>query len=120
MNLSEVTYVLSCKDQETTKVLSDLIGEYEEEKVSHNRSELLHCSDGKQNVSHEYRKIMETADFQTLRERKEAILIVYGKYYRIKQFRYFEHPAMLKRHREVLEANNNFNHRGGNVNEERN
>lgn len=105
MNLSEVTYILSCKDQETSKVLSDLIGEYREEKVSHNRSALLHQADGKQNVSEEYRKIMETADFQTLRERKEAILIVYGKYFRVKQFRYFEHPEFKKRYQKVIETN---------------
>lgn len=105
MNLSEITYVLSCKDSETTGVLSDLIGEYKEEKVSHNRSELLHCSDGKQNVSNEYRRIMETSDFQTLREKKEAILIVYGKYFRVKQFRYFEHPVFLKRYEEILKIN---------------
>lgn len=105
MNLSEVTYVLSCKDNETTKVLSDLIGEYKEEKISHNRSELLHCSDGKQNVSQEYRRIMEIADFQSLREKKEAILILYGKFFRVKQFRYFENPAFLKRYQEVIEAN---------------
>ena len=105
MNLSEVTYVLSCKDQETTKVLSDLIGEYREEKVSHSRSALLHQADGKQNVSEEYRRIMETADFQTLRERKETILIVYGKWFRIKQFRYFENPEFKKRYQEVIEAN---------------
>lgn len=105
MNLSEVTYVLSCKDNETTKILSDLIGEYKEEKISHNRSELLHCSDGKQNVSSEYRKIMEVADFQSLREKKEAILILYGKFFRIKQFRYFENPTFLKRYQEVAEAN---------------
>lgn len=105
MNLSEITYVLSCKDQETTKVLSDLIGEYREEKVSHNRSGMMHCATGQENVSQEYRKIMETADFQTLRERKEAILIVYGKYYRIKQFRYFENPEFLKRYKEVTESN---------------
>lgn len=109
MNLSEITYVLSCKDNETTKVLSDLIGEYKEEKVSHNRSELLHRSDGKQNVSEEYRRIVETADFQTLREKKEAILIIYGKYYRIRQFRYFEHPLLLKRYQEVTDNNNNIN-----------
>lgn len=105
MNLSEATYILSCKDQETTKVLSDLIGEYREEKISHNRSEILHCSDGKQNVSTEYRRIMETADFQTLRERKEAILILYGKWFRIKQFRYFENPQFLKRYQEIISAN---------------
>ncbi len=108
MNLSEITYVLSCKDNETTKILSDLIGEYQEEKVSHNRSELLHCSTGKENVSSEYRKIMEVSDFQSLRERKEAILILYGKYFRVKQFRYFEHPAFLKRYNEVVESNINF------------
>lgn len=108
MNLSEVTYVLSCKDQETTKVLSDLIGDYKEEKVSHNRSGLMHCATGQENVSQEYRRIMETADFQTLREKKEAILIVYGKYYRIKQFRYFEHPAFLKRYQEIVNSNSNY------------
>ena len=111
MNLSEITYVLSCKDQETTKVLSDLIGEYQEEKVSHNRSELLHCSTGKENVSSEYKRIMEVADFQSLREKKEAILIVYGKYFRVKQFRYFEHPAFLKRYNEVIESNKEFDER---------
>ena len=105
MNLSEITYILSCKDNETTKVLSDLIGEYKEEKISHNRSELLHCSDGKQNVSSEYRRIMEVSDFQSLRENKEAILILYGKFFRIKQFRYFENPTFLKRYQEVVEAN---------------
>lgn len=105
MNLSEITYVLSCKDSETTKILSDLIGEYKEEKISHNRSELLHCSDGKQNVSSEYRRIMETSDFQTLREKKEAILIIYGKYFRVKQFRYFEHPVFLKRYKEIIKIN---------------
>lgn len=105
MNLSEVTYVLSCKDQETTKVLSDLIGEYREEKVSHNRSGLMHCATGQENVSTEYRRIMETADFQTLREKKEAILILYGKYFRVKQFRYFEHPDFLKRYKEIIESN---------------
>lgn len=105
MNLSEITYVLSCKDQETTKALSDLMGEYREEKISHNRSEILHCSDGKQNVSTEYRRIMETADFQTLRERKEAVLIVYGKWFRIQQFRYFENPQFLKRYQEITRAN---------------
>lgn len=105
MNLSEVTYVLSCKDNETTKILSDLIGEYQEEKVSHNRSELLHCSTGKENVSSEYRKIMEVSDFQSLREKKEAILIVYGKFFRIKQFRYFEHPAFLKKYNDVVASN---------------
>lgn len=108
MNLSEITYVLSCKDNETTKILSDLIGEYKEEKVSHNRSELLHCSTGKENVSSEYRRIMEVADFQSLREKKEAILILYGKFFRVKQFRYFEYPPFLKRYNEVLESNKKF------------
>lgn len=105
MNLSEITYVLSCKDNETTKILSDLIGDFQEEKVSHNRGELLHCSDGKQNVSSEYRKIMEVSDFQSLRDKKEAILIIYGKYFRVKQFRYFEYLPFLKRYNEVIEAN---------------
>lgn len=109
MNLSEVTYVLSCKDQETTKVLSDLIGEYREEKVSHNRSGLMHCATGQENVSSEYRRIMETSDFQTLRERKEAILILYGKYFRIKQFRYFENAVFLKRYQEIVKANDTLN-----------
>lgn len=111
MNLAEVTYVLSCKDNETTRVLSDLIGEYKEEKISHNRSELLHCSDGKQNVSSEYRKIMEVSDFQSLREKKEAILILYGRFFRIKQFRYFENSAFLKRYNEVIKANKQIDER---------
>lgn len=105
MNLSEVTYVLSCKDNETTKILSNLIGNYQEEKVSHTRSQLSHNSTGKENISSEYRKIMEVSDFQTLREKKEAILILYGKYFRVKQFRYFEHPVFSKRYKEVVEAN---------------
>ena len=88
-NFSEVTNVLSCKDNQTTKEISDLVGEYKEEKISRNRSELLHTSDGKQHVSSEYRKIIETSDFQDLRKSQEAILIVEGKYYRVKQLRYY-------------------------------
>ena len=105
MNLSEITYVLSCKDNETTKVLSDLIGEYREEKVSHNRSALLHCSTGKESVSSDYRKIMDVSDFQSLREKKEVILILYGKFFRISQFRYYEDSTLSKRYQEVLVGN---------------
>ncbi|MCI9448559.1 MAG: type IV secretory system conjugative DNA transfer family protein [Lachnospiraceae bacterium] len=105
MNLSEVTCVLSCKDGETTRMLSDLIGDYKEEKVSHNRSAFLHCSSGKENVSNEYRKIMEVSDFQDLREQKESVIILYGKFFRIKQFRYYENPIFLKRYEEIRKAN---------------
>lgn len=105
MNLSEITYVLSCKDTETTKALSDLIGEYKEEKVSYNRSALLHCSSGKESVSSDYRKIMNVSDFQTLREKKEVILILYGKFFRISQFRYYEDSTLSKRYQEVLVGN---------------
>ena len=105
MNLSEITYILSCKDRETTKVLSDLIGEYKEEKVSHNRSALLHCSTGKENISSEYRKIMDVSDFQSLREKKEVILILYGKFFRISQFRYYEDSTLSKRYQEIVRGN---------------
>ncbi len=105
INLSEMTYVLSCKDNETARLLSDLIGNYQEEKVSHNRSALLHCSSGKENISSEYKKIMDVADFQTLREKKEVILILYGKYFRLRQFRYFEDSSMLKRYQEIIRGN---------------
>lgn len=105
MNLSEITYVLSCKDGETAKELSNLIGEYREEKISHNRSSLLHCSSGKESISNEYRRIMEVSDFQDLRDKKEVILILYGKFFRIKQFRYFEDSALLKRYHEIVRGN---------------
>lgn len=105
MNLSEITYVLSCKDGETAKELSNLIGEYREEKISHNRSSLLHCSSGKESISNEYRRIMEVSDFQDLRDKKEVILILYGKFFRIKQFRYFEDSALLKRYQEIVRGN---------------
>lgn len=105
INLSEITYVLSCKDNETARLLSDLIGNYQEEKVSHNRSALLHCSTGKENISSEYRKIMDVADFQSLREKKEVILILYGKFFRISQFRYYEDSTLSKRYQEVLVGN---------------
>lgn len=102
-NLSEVTYVLSCKDNQTTKEISDLVGDYREEKISRNRSELLHQSDGKQHVSSEYRRIIETSDFQDLRKSQEAILIVEGKYYRVKQLRYYQDPILSKRYKEIQE-----------------
>lgn len=105
INLSEITYVLSCKDNETAKLLSDLIGNYQEEKVSHSRSALLHCSTGKENISSEYKKIMDVSDFQTLREKKEVILILYGKYFRLRQFRYFEDSSLLKRYQEIIRGN---------------
>lgn len=105
LNLSEITYVLSCKDTETAKLLSELIGEYREEKISHNRSSLLHCATGKENISNEYKRIMEVSDFQDLREKKEVILILYGKFFRLRQFRYFEDSALLRRYKEVVRGN---------------
>lgn len=106
MNLSEVTYVLSCKDNATARDLSELIGDYKEEKISHNRGELLHTSDGKQNVSLEYRKIMEIADFQDLRKSGEAVLLAEGKYMRVKQLRYYQDPVLKKRYEEIIKSKN--------------
>lgn len=103
-NLSEITMILSCKDTETTKMLADIVGEYREEKVSRNRTALLHEGDGKQHVSEEYRKILDTSDFQDLRKKQESVLIVEGKYYRIKQLRYYQDKALNKRYEDIVKG----------------
>lgn len=105
LNLSELTLVLSCKDTETTKMISDIVGEYREEKVSHGRSALLQHSDGRQQVSEEYRKILDPSDFQDLRDKQEIIAIVTGRYYRVKQLRYYQDPRVLKRYEEIMKEN---------------
>ena len=101
-NLSEITCILSSKDGETIKTLSDIAGEYREEKISHNRSALSHQGDGKQHISEEYRKILDASDFQDLRKKQESILIVEGKYYRAKQLRYYQDKILNKRYEEIM------------------
>lgn len=101
-NLCEITCILSCKDGETAKMISGIAGEYREEKISHNRSSLLHQADGKQHISEEYRKILDVSDFQDLRKKQETILIVEGKYYRIKQLRYYQDKMLNKRYEEIM------------------
>ena len=101
-NLSEITCILSSKDGETIKTLSDIAGEYREEKISHNRSALLHQGDGKQHISEEYRKILDASDFQDLRKKQETILIVEGKYYRAKQLRYYQDKMLNKRYEDIM------------------
>lgn len=101
-NLSEITCILSCKDNETAKMLSDLAGEYREEKISRNRSALLHEGDGKQHVSEEYRRILDASDFQDLRKKQETVLMVEGKYYRVKQLRYYQDKILNKRYEEIM------------------
>lgn len=101
-NLSEITCILSCKDGETAKMISGIAGEYREEKISHNRSSLLHQGDGKQHISEEYRRILDASDFQDLRKKQESILIVEGKYYRVKQLRYYQDKILNKRYEEIM------------------
>ncbi len=101
-NLSEITCILSSKDGETIKTLSNIAGEYREEKISHNRSSLLHQGDGKQHISEEYRRILDASDFQDLRKKQETILIVEGKYYRAKQLRYYQDKMLNKRYEDIM------------------
>ncbi|MBD5502208.1 MAG: type IV secretory system conjugative DNA transfer family protein [Lachnospiraceae bacterium] len=102
INLSEVTCIFSCRDIETTKTLSYWGGEYREEKISHNRSALLHQGDGKQHISEEYRKILDISDIQSLRKSGEVILFVEGKYYRTKQLRYYQDKLINARYQQIM------------------
>lgn len=105
MNLCEITYVLSSKDVKTCNELSALIGDYREERISKNRSQMLHLSSsGKEQVSDDYRKIIEPVDFQSLRKNNEAIAIIEGKYYRIQKLKYYEDTVLSRQYQKVMKS----------------
>lgn len=105
VNLCEITCVLSCRDVETGKMLSEWSGKYRETKVNSNRNSISHIQSGVETVGNELRPIVELSDLMTLRESREVMLWLQGHYCRVKRLGYFEDPVLSKRSLEVQKRN---------------
>lgn len=94
LNICELKLFLSGSgDKSTTEYLSNMAGEYEEEKRSYGKGTV-----GKKDMKYslEKRKVIDGQALMNLREKGEAIAIIYGNYSRFKKLQYFKDPYLKK------------------------
>ncbi len=94
LNICELKLFLSGSgDKSTTEYLSGMAGEYEEEKKSYGKATV-----GKKDMKYslEKRKVIDGQALMNLREKGEAIAIIYGNYCRFKKLQYFKDPYLKK------------------------
>lgn len=90
LNLCEVTCVLSCRDIETGKMLSEWSGYYEERKKSRTHRASASKQSGSVSTSEERRPVVDIADVMRLRTEGGVMLWIEGRYCRVRRIRYFE------------------------------
>jgi type IV secretory pathway TraG/TraD family ATPase VirD4 len=89
LDLCELKVFLSgTSDKDTSDLVSRLAGEYDITKLSYGRKGIMR-SKSDEHYSSERRAIVEPSDLQTLRERNEAIIFLFGNYARVAKLQYF-------------------------------
>ena len=104
IELCRVIAVLSCTDVDTANMLSNWVGTYKEEKLSHNEGGK---NKGTYSRSYEDKKILEPSDIMTLQDSNEVILFIKGKYYRcdVSGARYFNIKELNEISQQCVAAN---------------
>lgn len=111
LELCRIVEILSCTDPEMARMLSDWAGTYKERRIS---TSVGGHGDGSYSESYEDKKIIEISDIMSLQERKEALLFIKGKYYRVNvdKARYYNIPRLNKISKECI-AYNDIHQKGG-------
>lgn len=94
-------------DKQTIEYVSTMAGEYKTARQNYDRKGIANSANDVK-YSDEYRNIVNSESMMELREKKEAIAFIYGKYLRFKKFMYFEDGTLGKLYREI-EAFNTAN-----------
>ncbi len=84
MDCCKTTIVFSCNDTRTAKDLSSWTGMYRETKVSTHQEGYIAGFSG-QNVSEEYRPVMDVSDIKNLEKNNEVLVFVKGDWFLVKK-----------------------------------
>lgn len=87
-------------DRETIEYVSTMAGEYKTARQNYDKKGIANSANDVK-YSDEYRKIVNAESMMELREKKEAIAFIYGKYLRFKKFIYFEDKTLGTVYREI-------------------
>ena len=91
-------------DKETLDYISTMAGEYQIKKRSYEKGGVLSLESNLK-YSDDFRKIINVESIMNLRERKEAIAFIYGKYYRFRKFEYYKDKYLKKIYEEIAAYN---------------
>ncbi len=99
-NMCEIHAIYACRDTDTIAKFSAWAGHYKEEKLS-----ITDGKEAKTTKSKERLPVLEAKDFLSLRKTCEVILFLEGEYMRVRKFRYYMDPVLLKRSLDVQRLN---------------
>lgn len=88
ISLCELKIFMSAGEEDTVKAAANLAGEYTGYRKNYKRGLLGSADDVK--YSDDSKDIITGKDLASLRSRDEIIVFIYGEYYRIKKFKYYE------------------------------
>ena len=103
---TENTLVFSCKDKQTSEMLSAWCGQYQEKRTSTSRkNESILSGQTSLTSSKEYRNVMDVSDIMALRKNKELLIFTEGERFLVKKCPYFKISDFLKKSEEIKAKN---------------
>lgn len=104
-NLCELKVFLSLSgDNETLDLLKNIAGKYNVTTKSYKRDNLLNVKSN-MNYREEERDIITGNSVINIRQRNEAIIIYFGKYYRIKKVHYYTDKVLAPIYKQIKQQN---------------
>ena len=104
-NLCELKVFLSLSgDNETLDLLKNIAGKYNLITKSYKRDNILNVKSN-MNYKEEERDIITGNSVINIRQRNEAIIIYFGKYYRIKKVHYYKDKVLAPIYKQIQQQN---------------
>ena len=117
LDCCKTTIVFSCNNTKTAEVLSKWCGTYQETKVSQNQNGFTGVKRKvTQNVSTEFRNVMEISDIKNLESKNEVLIFVKGDWFVCKKAPYYTIKKYNNLSKKLVEKNLKDNE-GGNYND---
>ena len=117
LDCCKTTIVFSCNNTKTAEVLSKWCGSYQETKVSQNQNGFTGIKrKATQNVSSEFRNVMEISDIKNLESKNEVLIFVKGNWFICKKAPYYTIKKYNDLSKKLVEKNLKDNE-GGNYND---
>ena len=103
VNLCKALCVLDCQDLDTCRMISAMAGTYVDDNVTYSGNFINRTS--RTSFGSIDKNVLDVADLQTLSSTGEAVIIIAGRYYRIRKAFYKTDPVLGPLHKEVLRYN---------------
>ena len=106
LDCCKTTIVFSCNDTRTSEILSKWTGMYRETKISSQQRGTIMSDISSQNISSEFRPVMDISDIKNLEKNDEVLVFVKGSWFLVEKAPYYKIKLLKEKSAQIAEINN--------------